>query len=198
MEVFILDIRDIKELDDIKKLNIIDKGYISFKDPIGDMLLTEQKTGFGVRHFIICPNCGNRREKLYIFNNKITYCRSCSPISPYKPIQNSTKGGEAELTYRMKRVAAEHKIKQEFPFRYYEYLFDRPKYMRVKKWNEGLRKMQILENMRFQTIIFNRTYEPKMINYLLNNCLDYPTLQDIQVYIIDWDSVYHRLTTKEY
>lgn len=179
-----IDIRQFKDLgiDTEKDFLILDKPY-------PNIYFAQQKTGYGSKNFFICPTCGNRREKLFIINKNV-YCRSCSPISPYKGIQNSTKGGERELAYRISKTAREYQINYKFPFRYWEYIFDRPKYMRVKKWQDGIRKMQILENMRFQNILYKTNYEPKLINFIFKYCLYRHSIKDIHGYIIDWNAEY--------
>lgn len=152
-----------------------------------DVGIEEQKTGYGVKKFLECPRCYQRREKLYVYNVNDIYCRSCSPISPYKAIQNSTKGGEPELEYRMHRVAKEYGFKDwEFPFNYMEVLLDRPKYYRHKKWEEGIRKMQALENMRFQNILYKNRYRSKEINHVFNNRLYSYNLRHMRDKFIDW------------
>lgn len=181
-----IDIRQIQDLGVDTK-----KGFLILDKPYPNIHFAHQETGFGSKSFFICPTCGSRRVKLYVIKNNI-YCRSCSPISPYKGIQNSTKGGERELAYRIKKIAKEYKINYRFPFSYWEYVFDRPKYMRVKKWQDGLRKMQIMENMRFQNILYKTTYEPKLINFIFENCLYRYSLKDIQEYVIDWKGEYIR------
>lgn len=174
---------DIKGLDNKFK----EQEYIQIKPTNEIVYLSEQKTGYGVKHFFRCPRCSSRREKLYLIDYKHLYCRSCIPINIYKGIQNKTKGGEAELHYRMLKTAKEYGITDwEFPFDYMELSLSRPKYMRFKKWEEGIRKLQVLENMRFQNILYKNKYNSKVINQVFKNSLYTYTLREMRDSFIDW------------
>ncbi len=149
--------------------------------------LTKQKTGYGFKTFFKCPLCNQRRTDLYIKNEYI-YCRTCSPTSIYWGIQNTTRGGTLEFEYRMRRIARKHDIEYKAPFSYYEFLLQSPD-KNVKEWSKAIRKLQVLENMRFQTIFYKRKYDSKLISYVLENCLDLYDLCDIERYSIDWSEV---------
>ena len=183
----ILNIRDVKEY--------YKDEYIKLKETGEVIYFVEQQTGYGVKYFFSCPKCGASREKLYIYDYKYVYCRTCKKLSPYKPIQNYTKGGEVELTYRMRQLSIKYKVPLPlvFPFDFGNYLWDRPKYYRVKKWEEGLRKLQILENMRFQNIIYKNTYDADLINFIFNNCLYVYDLAYIRKWLINWHGVRERV-----
>jgi len=170
----------------IKDIRDSSKEFIKLSSNGQEIYITKQKTGYGYKRFFICPECGESRVKLYIYNSNAVYCRSCSPISPYRGITNTTKGGTDEMTYRMYRVAAEYGVELKFPFSYTVLLFQKPKYMKHEKWRTGMIKLQILENMRFQTIFFERRYNAGLIRYVLDNCQDDYVLCDIEKYIIDW------------
>jgi len=160
-----------------------------------DIYTSEQKTGFGVKRFMHCPYCDSRRERLYIVNEKAIYCRSCLPpgLSIYKGLTHSTDGGYKEIEYRMKRAAQKYQIPiKAWPFKYTDVILDRPKYYRLKKWEEGLRVLQILENLRSQSIFFSNRYEAAMINKLLENHLyDYDLFQ-LERYFYNWYDVMAR------
>lgn len=178
----ILQSLDIKNLD-LKK----HKDYVEVSATKDKIYFTEQVTGFGVKHFLECPRCSSRREIIYLVDYKYLYCRGCIPINIYKGIQNSTKGGETEIHYRMKQIAKEYGINEwEFPFDYMQLLFSRPKYMRVKKWQEGIRKLQALENMRFQNILYKNKYNSKTIGHVFKNRLYTYTLRDMRDLFINW------------
>lgn len=148
--------------------------------------ISKQKTGYGFKSFLNCPLCNSRREKLYLYK-EIPICRQCYPYNIYNNIQNSTKGGEPEIHYRMLRVAKEYGFKDwEFPFNYMDFLLNRPKYYRVKKWEEGIRKMQVLENMRFQNILYKNRYTGKDIERVFKHRLCTYNLREMKNDFINW------------
>lgn len=157
-----------------------------------DIYISEQKTGFGVKRFMVCPYCGKRRERLYIVNESLIYCRTCLPngLSIYKGLTHSTDGGTREIEYRMKRAAHKYKIPiRKWPFSYIDVLFDRPKYYRIKKWDEGLRVLQILENLRTQTIFYSNTYKPEIIDRLIKGHLYDYSLPELEKWLYNWYEV---------
>lgn len=165
------------------------KDYVEVSATKDKIYFTKQVTGYGIKNFFECPRCNSRRENIYLIDHKYIYCRGCIPINIYKGIQNNTKGGDEELYYRMKQVAKECNIKEwEFPFNYMELIFNRPKYMRVKKWEEGIRKLQALENMRFQYILYKNKYNSKAIDHVFKNRLYTYTLLEMRNNFINWYS----------
>lgn len=180
MKLYVLDITDIEEKE-IKTIRL--------KGSSDKIHITRQKTGFGYKRFLICPNCGERRTKLYSYNQIDMYCRACIPGGMYKGITHTTKGGTLNIHYRMNRIAEKYNIKFKVPFSYYQLLLERPKYMRYDKWEEGARKLQILENMRFQTIFFQKKYDSNLIKYVLENCLYIYELWEIDKYILNWEEI---------
>ncbi len=177
----ILNIQDIPKgvIDDIK-LNIEEHKY--------DIYIDTQTTGFGEKRFFICPLCLNKRTKLYLDNGSVG-CRNCLNYSPYKGIQNTTRGGYSYIEYKMETLAAKHNIKFEYPFRYYKSAFDKPKYMRFNKWEEVIRKLLILENMRNQAIFFNKKYTAKLIRHTLENCLYMFSMKELDENWYDWGAI---------
>lgn len=175
---------------DIKELDIKAAEHIKIKGIDKKIYIEKQKTGFGYKHFLVCPDCGSNREKLYITDTKQTYCRTCAPkeiqTAIYRGITHTTRGGTSEMEYRMSRVAAAYNIPLEYPFSYLNVALERPKYMRVKKWTEGIRKLQILENMRNQTIFFNEKYDAKLIQKIFDDYLYYYTIQELKDYFYNW------------
>lgn len=187
----ILDIKDIKA-------SRTDNVRLKVNDKLIDIGIDRQKTGFGYKRFLLCPNCDERRTKLYIYGPADIYCRSCSPYGPYEGITHTTKGGTSSITYRMYRLAADYKIELEFPFSYYQTFNKKPKYMRWDKWNRGVKQLQILENMRFQTIFFDRKYDASLIKFILENHdrVNY-NLCDIKENLYDWGAIARRLRYQE-
>ena len=130
--------------------------------------LSEQKTGFGIRKFFVCPECEQRKTKLFIEKTLKSgfKCADCMGLNLYKPIQNGTKGGYLELQYRMERYAAKNGFTiKSYPFNFAEYLDDpraeKPRFQRA------LKILQALENMRGQNIFFKTTYKPGNIKAVL-------------------------------
>lgn len=175
---------------DIRELENKDVEYIKLKNITVRIYIAKQKTGFGYKHFLQCPNCGSNRERLYLTGNNQIYCRSCSPKhikkEIYRGITYTTRGGRDEIAYRMARIAKVYSIPLKFPFDYMSIILKRPKYMRLNKWTEGLYKLQILENMRNQTIFFNKKYEAALIQRILEDHLYDYTIADVQRYFLNW------------
>lgn len=96
---------------------------------VGDKKYTlrfaKQKTGFGVKLLFCCPGCERRCTKLYRSESGFR-CATCGKINRYTGIQNSTKGGERGIEYRMMRFAAASGIViSEWPFSYMDYMKDK-------------------------------------------------------------------------
>lgn len=179
----VLDIKDIKNTDQKAVRIRVNNELISID-------IEKQKTGFGYKRYLICPNCSQRRTHIYFYNDQYIYCRSCSPISPYEGITHTSKGGESNIVYRMYRIAANHNIRFKFPFSYYELLLDMPKHGGQEQWRKAVIKLQVLENMRSQTIFFKKKYSAVLIKHILQNCDNLPyDLCDIEKYLIDWHAI---------
>ena len=132
------------------------------------------KVGYGTRYYFICPVCGKYREEL-IFNGTIFTCFSCAGVNPYAGIQQSTRGGETFITYKMYRYARTHKIEGfHFPFSFYDY--PRPKRRNPQKWHDAIKILQALENMRNQSIFFSRVWNVKTIRSVERGTNAYLTL----------------------
>lgn len=163
---------------------------VSFKD-CPAIFLAKQTTGCGFKRFFYCPHCYNRRERLYLVNGD-WLCRSCIPKSIYRGIQNTTKGGDTYIAYKMERIAASYCIQIEYPFSYNQTLFSRPKGMHNKTWDKAIRQLQVLENMRFQAIFMKSYLEPKVIRHALEHCLYTYSLPELEHYMFDWKSTVNR------
>lgn len=149
--------------------------------------IAEQKTGYGKKHFFVCPVCGKRRVKLYLVN-EFFKCAECAHYNPYKGIQNGTKGGYSEIEYRMQRYAKENDIEYSLPFDFTSF-FNDPRY-RLKRFRKKLVVLQALENIRFQNIFFKTIYKPIVIKKILNGShpmLKYLSLLDLKTYIYDFN-----------
>ena len=179
-----IDVRQIKKYikSDAKTVTI------SSGDKKQKVSLAYQKTGFGYRRFFMCSNCSERVEQLYQVNGYWS-CRRCSGVKPYHGIQNNTKGGYAEIGYRMRKYADAHDIQFEFPFDYLEFINDD----RVKKdkFRKCLLVMQALENMRFHSLFFKVTYKAKIMTSVINGkhlLLQNITLADLKNNTYDWNT----------
>lgn len=159
------------------KYNCLDISRIDKKHKAGSRLcamvdgetfnvqLTEQKTGFGSRKFFICPECERRTMRLYRRAGTLFICDKCAGINLYKPIQNGTKGGYIELSYRMERYAAKRDISFDYPFDYAQFADD-PR-SDDAAFRQSLLILQALENMRSQNIFFKTVYSQKTIKAVL-------------------------------
>lgn len=155
-----------------------------------------QRTGYGEKKFFICPRCGSRRTKLYLYGNWLL-CRSCYPGEFYRTIKNVTPGGDLYIAHLMRSLARKEQIElQRVPFCYLEYR--KPKYRHFKKWHTAIVKLQALENMRNQAIFFNKRYPLDVIRGVLKgeNALLYVcTLQELDQYFYNWEDgsrIYNR------
>ena len=142
--------------------------------------LAEQKTGYGMRKFFLCPCCGNRKVKLYFVRDAFR-CAKCGKIKLYRERQNGTKGGYREIQYRMIRYGEKHNINVSFPFYYLEYY--RSDQMGNEEYRAALMVLQALENMRLQNILFKTVYKKDVMDKVLagtHPLLSKVTLKDMQ------------------
>ena len=183
-KMYYIDVKDIAETGT----------YIINGDSKNTIEVTEQKTGFGYKLFLVCPRCGARRTKLYMQDNNLI-CRSCIPMNIYEPIQNGTKGGTRYIDYRMRKIARKYGIKIVLPFNYITMALSRPKYVRCDTWEKVARQLQVLQSFRAQSIYCgigkHKIYSVKEINYVLNNCLYVYDLDELYDYMfgIDWTRI---------
>lgn len=143
----------------------IDKGHKNIKLQWNNQQqiidLKKVQVGYGQRTFFICPCCGQNAIKLYFYKD-LYRCVNCCTVKPYYGIQNTTKGGYEYLTYKIYRFAKKCGIpKVIFPFNYSDYI--KPKGKHQDKWNNNLKILQALENMRMQSILYNKIWKPKTI-----------------------------------
>jgi hypothetical protein len=97
-----------------------------------------QKTGYGQRLFLKCPLCGRRVFKVYKRWDSFA-CRICQKLN-YKSSQNS---GERKIEAVIQRFNRRYKIDfNPFELRRPE----KPKYMRLKKWEILNKRMDKLED----------------------------------------------------
>ena len=164
--------------------------YLSIDDQPFHVKIKYQKTGFGEKPFLCCPECGSRRVELYLYIGRLL-CRKCLPYSIYKGLTHTTKGGHKYIRYLMQRLAAKNKIILKGPFHYMNY--PKPKGKNDDAWEMVLKKLQGLENMRIQALSFNKRYSEKTIRSVLQerNVLLYVLdLYDIDRYFYNWDIGY--------
>lgn len=156
------------EIKDIKKL--IDAGYTVIKAKWADkqqkIYLKKLQVGKGERTFFICPCCGSNANKLYL--DKFGYkCIHCTSLKVYSGIQNTTKGGYSYIEYKMERYAKNNGIGTfDYPFDYMQH--PKPKWKHYDKWDRDLAVLQALENMRMQSICFNKIWDTQTIRNVIN------------------------------
>ena len=111
--------------------------------------LARCKTGYGYRHYFVCPKCGQRRTMLCEFQGQLL-CRSCLPFDIYQWRRNLyDEGGMKLITWHMQKLAKSVGIeKLRHPFHYLDYTFDRPRYMRRSKYEKIIKQLQVLDKMR--------------------------------------------------
>lgn len=153
-----------------------------------DVEFTKQKTGYGEKNFFVCPKCGSRRTKLYLYRT-LLLCRKCYPIPIYRSIKNVTPGGYKYIAHKMSVLAQHEGIElKRGPFCYLEY--SKPKYKHFEKWHMAITKLQALENMRNQAIFFRKRYPLDVIDSVLkeeNVFLYVCNLYDLYEYFYDWE-----------
>lgn len=148
---------------------------------------SQQKTGYGKKLFLICQGCSSRRTKLFVCGNELL-CRECYPLPEYRGIKNVTPGGYEYIEWRMLMLARSKQIPLKFPFHYLEY--QKPKYKHFDKWQEAIKKLQALENMRNQAIFFKKRYTLKTINRVYHgqhSLLKQCSLQELDRYFYRWE-----------
>ena len=161
--------------------------------------MTTHKVGYGEKELMICPKCGKRRTKLYYDPElgKFSFlCRECLPGNFYRDITNTPKGGTRYINHKMNRLAEDMGIVIKRPFHPLDYALDKPKYMRETKWIEFLKRMAILENMRWQTLgeysdTTRKKYDTKVIKYFMQEALNIEiSFEKITTLWLDWEEMY--------
>ncbi len=150
-------IRDLKSAIDDKSTGMI----IECNGKKHRVQFNRVKVGYGIKIFFSCPLCGANCEILY-YEKGWYCCFDCCSVKPYRGIQNSTKGGYEYISYKMERFAMKCGIGRfDYPFDYEKH--PRPKGKHKDKWEKNLSIMQCLENMRSQSIFFNKIWDSKTI-----------------------------------
>lgn len=162
--------------------------------------MTTQKVGYGEKELMICPKCGKRRTKLYYDPDLGEFsflCRECLPGNFYEDITHSPKGGTRSIIYRMNKLAEDIGIIIKFPFFAYDYAFNKPHEMGEEPWQLFLKRMSILENMRWQTLggecvdVPKKKYDPKVIKYFMDEALNIEISYDeLSTLWLDWEDMY--------
>jgi len=178
------------EIKQFKK--VIDKGKqsarIKWDDKQQTIFFSRVNVGYGCKVFFICSCCGENRTMLYLDSN-IFKCVNCCTVKPYRGIQNTTKGGDEYLGYKMERFAIKVGIGSfDYPFDYLQHFC--PKGKHKDKWNKNLSIMQALENMRTQSIFFNKIWNQKTIQSVESGKNKYLkcTLLDLKEKFIPFDN----------
>lgn len=153
-----------------------------------DITMVQQRVGFGHKRLFLCPSCGERREKLLLYDNRLILCRGCSPVDPYRHRRNLyDEGGTALIVWHMRKAASKAGISLAFPFKYYNYL-DMAMQLAPKD-NEvfcrGLQRLQVMENMRFCNIAFGTAFTATDIKrYTAAAFAEQITLADWEKYML--------------
>lgn len=165
--LYVLDIKCLKDYLD-------NKDYININN--SKIYIDKQKTGFGYKSFFLCPECGERRTKLYSKEAEMTnlICRSCIDTNIYK---NRTdlydEGGTELIEYKFYTFLQHINYKNaltnmHIPFDYRFYWNTKPKYMRYDKFNLILKQLTALSAMRDVIILQKYKYNVKDINKVLD------------------------------
>lgn len=69
-----------------------------------------QKTGYGYKRFLHCPDCGSRRERLYLINAETITCRKCADLKYIRPKLNDESGLQV-IDHDMLKIASKLQFK---------------------------------------------------------------------------------------
>lgn len=150
------------------------------------VFITKQNTGFGAKRFLICPNCDSRRANLYLYQG-FMLCRSCLPFDIYKYRRNLyDEGGTRLIEWYMNKLLRCIGINTfSYPFHYWQHIGSKPIHTRQEKFLDTLKKVQVLENMRFSAIIAGKQFTAVDIKkYISKAYIDRYTLQYLDTYVI--------------
>lgn len=143
---------------------------------IQEIFISKQKTGFGERKFFVCPECGERRTKIYCYENREKFkCRSCLGKNIYSERCNLYDGGgTALIEYKFFNLISELDLsktskKRHIPFDSRYYGLCKPKYMRYEMFELILKQLTALSAMRDTVILQKCSYSTQYINGLLNS-----------------------------
>lgn len=196
-----IDIRDLKQINKsykIKIFNLYTNTYRVFifkrlEDHIeiydknnnftGEVIhIGKQKTGYGIRSFFNCPNCGNRRNYLYYdFKSDRFLCRSCINQNIYKARTNIyDEGGTQLIDYKMTKLADKVNIELKYPFKYNDYLDKKPYHMRTQTFNCILKQLILLDQLRYNVIFFRSRYSAAQINSYLKFAKICNTFEEVE------------------
>ncbi|WP_303006822.1 hypothetical protein [Romboutsia ilealis] len=149
-------------------------GWCHYK--IQEIFISKQKTGFGERKFFVCPECGERRTKIYCYENREKFkCRSCLGKNIYSERCNLYDGGgTALIEYKFFNLISELDLsktskKRHIPFDSRYYGACKPKHMRYEKFDLILKQLTALSAMRDTVILQKCSYSTQYINGLLNS-----------------------------
>ncbi len=132
--------------------------------------IQRQKVGKGSRRLLVCPCCGKGRLHLYVHQDALM-CRECLPFDLYQYRRNMYDSGGTELLkWNMHKLLASVGIHQyKYPFDYLAHAFDRPRYMPHEKFSRIMKKVQMLENMRFAVNFAGKRFNAAEIKYYISD-----------------------------
>lgn len=149
-------------------------GWYHYK--IQEILISKQKIGFGQKKFFVCPECGQRRTKIYCYENReIFKCRSCIGKNIYSERCNLYDGGgTALIEHKFFKIISELDLretskKKHIPFDSRYYGSCKPKNMRYERFELILKQLTALSAMRDTVILQKCSYSTKYVNGLLNS-----------------------------
>jgi len=148
--------------------------------------ITKQNTGFGAKRFLLCPNCDSRRATLYLYQGNML-CRSCLPFDIYKYRRNLyDEGGTRLIEWHMNKLLRSIGINAfSYPFHYWQHLGTRPPFVKETRFLNTLKKVQVLENMRFSAIMAGKQFTASDIKkYTSNEYINRFTLQYLDKYVM--------------
>ena len=130
-----------------------------------------QKTGYGCKRFLHCPNCGERRERLYLLDADTIICRKCAGLRYRRPNLNDESGTQV-IHHDMLKIASKLQFygsleeltalllcKQRY---HYYLLLPRPKGMNRKTYEQHIKNLFDLNSGLDEVIFFkNRNWYPQ-------------------------------------
>ena len=129
-----------------------------------------QKTGYGYKHFLICPKCGYRRQFLYLNDSLYFECRKCTDENVYKA-RTSLFDEDIENVIKYKIVQQLQKLSDpiakvcmiELP----SGIPERPQYMREDKYSLICMRIHFLTWMYWQHVSGKQYFTAREINEML-------------------------------
>jgi hypothetical protein len=130
--------------------------------------IDHQKTGYGCKRFLLCPDCGERRERLYLMDSETITCRKCAGLRYRRPNLNDESGTQV-IHHEMLKIASKLQFKGSLEelialllckqrYHYYS-LLPRPKGMNKQKYEQRIKELFYLNSGLDEVILFkNRNW----------------------------------------